>query len=81
MDRSNIDRKKEWASSFYLDIELGRETVDDHSNFMGDYNYSDVKDGYIVDGVYTDKPDFDLIRKEDAEFVNECHTLLNYTRE
>jgi hypothetical protein len=77
----DMDRKKEPASRFYLVMELGQETVDDHSNFMGDYSYSDMKEGYIIDGVYTDKPDLDLFRKEDAEFVNQRHTLLNYTRE
>lgn len=78
---TDINRKKEPASDFYLVKELGRETTDDQSNFFGDHTHSDMRECYTIDGVDTYKPDFDLIRKEDADFVNERHTLLNYTRE
>lgn len=77
----DIDRKK--CAPFTCDptITQGRPTVDDQSNFMGDHRFSDMAYGYIIDGEFTDKPDLDLMRKEDAVFVNERHTLLNYTRE
>lgn len=81
MPSVDIDRKKYLPTGFTKTCNAGLITVYDESNFMGDYNFSNMKEGYIVDGVYTNKPDLDLIRKEDAEFVIEHHTLLNYTRE